>query len=79
MTTPGSTMHNTDPANLRLTERLLGYFMLRKARANQADVGTRQAAKNLRKQGVPLPIALAVLCGQFSVRNEPEESLDFSR
>lgn len=39
----------------------LGAFFFRKARANQAESGTYQAARNLRKQGVPLPLALDVL------------------
>lgn len=42
----------------------LGRFYLEKVRANQRAVGTLQAAKNLRKQGVPLEIALLVLTGR---------------
>lgn len=39
----------------------MGAFFFGKARANQAESGAYQAARNLRKQGVPLPIALDVL------------------
>jgi hypothetical protein len=65
---------------------MLGAFYLRKALNNQTESGTRQAARNLRKQGVPLSIALAVLCGQFEERRDPQDpfspdyksTLDFS-
>jgi hypothetical protein len=39
----------------------IGAFFFGKARANQREAGTYQAARNLRKQGVPLSIALEVL------------------
>lgn len=35
-----------------------------KAQENAAMSGTYQAARNLRKQGVPLDYALALLCGR---------------
>ena len=38
-----------------------GFWLAHKARRNADDVGTFQAARNLRKQGVPLNLALALL------------------
>jgi hypothetical protein len=38
-----------------------GAWLATKAAQQQATVGTQQAAKNLRKQGVPLNVALAIL------------------
>ena len=38
-----------------------GAFLIRKARQQQATSGTQRAARNLRKQGVPLDIALRIL------------------
>lgn len=43
-----------------------GSWLLRKARAQAAEVGTQQAARNLRKQGLPLDLALLVLTGRKS-------------
>lgn len=43
---------------------LVGRLFANKARDQQAITGTQQAAKNLRKQGVPLYIALMVLTGR---------------
>ncbi len=40
---------------------LIGRWLWAKARRQQREQGTFQAAKNLRKQGVPLPVALLVL------------------
>ena len=40
----------------------LGSFGVRKALDQKRSKGTLQAAKNLRKQGVPLEIALSILC-----------------
>lgn len=77
MTTIGSTMRNSIiVAQSRIVARavMLGAFYLRKALNNQHESGTLQAAKNLRKQGVPITIALAVLCGQYEVRAEPLDS-----
>jgi hypothetical protein len=42
----------------------IAFFIVRKAKAQQAKVGTLQAAKNLRKQGYPLEMALAILAGR---------------
>lgn len=39
----------------------LGSFGVRKSRDQQRESGTLRAAKNLRKQGVPLEVALMVL------------------
>lgn len=39
----------------------LGKLMFDKFKAQQAKVGTFQAARNMRKQGIPLWIAHAVL------------------
>jgi len=45
------------------TLSFIGYWLARKAR-EQAMVGSYyQAAKNLRKQGVPLEMALVILLG----------------
>ena len=38
-----------------------GLWLACKARRNAEEVGTFQAARNLRKQGVPLNLALALL------------------
>lgn len=35
-----------------------------KAQDNAAEAGVFQAARNLRKQGVPIEYALAILCGR---------------
>ena len=43
---------------------MIGHYMVKKLRGQVEVAGTtRQAAKNLRKQGVPIDIALAVLVG----------------
>lgn len=39
----------------------VGGFVVAKYRAQQAKVGTLQAARNMRKQGFPLALARAVL------------------
>ena len=38
-----------------------GYWLVDKARLQARVLGTQQAARNLRKQGVPLEIALSIL------------------
>lgn len=40
---------------------LIGRWLWAKARRQQREQGTQQAARNLRKQGVPLPVALLIL------------------
>jgi hypothetical protein len=40
-----------------------GRWIVGKARQQAREVGYQQAARNLRKQGVPLPIALVILLG----------------
>lgn len=40
-----------------------GRWIVGKARRQAAEVGYQQAARNLRKQGVPLSIALIILLG----------------
>jgi len=42
-----------------------GWFY-RRAQANARLAGTYQAARNLRKQGVPIEYALAILAGRVS-------------
>ena len=44
--------------------RIIGRFMIRKALDQQNMGGTQQAARNLRKQGVPLAVALLILVGR---------------
>lgn len=39
----------------------LGGWLMQKARRQQAEVGTYHAARNLKKQGVPLDYALDIL------------------
>lgn len=39
----------------------LGDWLASKARLQQAEKGTQQAARNLKKQGVPLELALRLL------------------
>lgn len=39
----------------------VGAWLMRKARKQQAAVGTYHAARNLKKQGVPLDYALDIL------------------
>jgi ribosomal protein S11 len=43
--------------------RLAGMFLVSKARQQAAEYGTQQAARNLRKQGMPIETALAILRG----------------
>ena len=50
-------------SNMQISS-IIGRFMLNKAHAQQAIQGTQQAAKNLRKQGVPLAVALLCLVGR---------------
>lgn len=40
-----------------------GQWIITKYRAQAQQVGTQQAARNLRKQGVPLAVARLVLLG----------------
>lgn len=42
----------------------VGAWLADKAQGQVATVGTQQAAKNLRKQGMPLELALLVLVGR---------------
>ena len=44
--------------------RMIGRFMVAKALDQQNMGGTHQAARNLRKQGVPLAVALLILVGR---------------
>ncbi len=39
----------------------VGAWMFRKAKAQQAQNGTQAAARNLRKQGVPVELAVELL------------------
>ena len=41
--------------------RLAGMFLVAKMRQQAIEAGTYRAAANLRKQGVPIAVALAVL------------------
>ena len=50
--------------NNEFITRMIGRFMIRKALDQQNLVGTQQAARNLRKQGVPLAVALLILVGR---------------
>lgn len=43
------------------TSQSVGYWLMHKARKQQAEIGTFQAARNLKKQGVPLDYALDIL------------------
>lgn len=43
------------------TSQSVGYWLMQKARKQQAEQGTPQAARNLKKQGVPLDYALDIL------------------
>ena len=43
---------------------LVGRFFSNKARDQQLVSGTAQAARNLRKQGAPLAVALMLLTGR---------------
>jgi hypothetical protein len=47
----------------RIAAQFLVWFR-EKARENQRYAGTQQAARNLRKQGVPIEYALAILAGR---------------
>lgn len=40
---------------------LVGRWLASKARRQQRESGTAQAAANLRKQGVPMPLAMLIL------------------
>lgn len=51
------------PLNHRLLERL-GLWFLNKWRGRLESVSTHQAALNMKKQGVPIEIALLVLAGR---------------
>lgn len=41
-----------------------GHWLVTKYRKLAAEVGVQQAARNMRKQGAPLDVALAVLVGR---------------
>ena len=43
------------------TTQRAGEWLANKARRQQAEIGTYQAARNLKKQGVPLLLALDIL------------------
>jgi hypothetical protein len=45
-------------------ERLAGHWLIHKAHRQAAELGTYRAALNLRKQGVRLELALAILSGR---------------
>ena len=42
-----------------------GWWFTLKYHAQAAEVGVQQAARNMRKQGVPIEVALAVLAGRI--------------
>lgn len=44
-----------------MSVRSIGDWFANKYRTLAADVGTQQAARNMRKQGVPIEVALAIL------------------
>lgn len=44
--------------------QLLGYWLADKAREQAQERGVQHAARNLRKQGVPLHLAVAILAGR---------------
>ena len=46
------------------TRTLAGAWITNKIRRQQATVGTLQAARNCRKQGLPIALALAILIGR---------------
>ena len=50
--------------NTEFIARMIGRFMVAKALDQQNMGGTQQAARNLRKQGVPLAVALLILVGR---------------
>ncbi len=43
------------------TSQTVGRWLMQKARKQQAEQGTYHAARNLKKQGVPLDYALDIL------------------
>lgn len=47
-----------------MTYLLAGHWLVTKYRALAATVGVQQAARNMRKQGVPIEVALVVLTGR---------------
>ena len=55
--------------------QLLGQFLMNKAREQQRVSGTFQAARNLRKQGVPLNLACRILLGPKAIRREGSTEL----
>lgn len=48
-----------------------GRWLVLKARQQQARQGTQAAARNLRKQGVPLSLALAILAPRRAAAPAP--------
>jgi hypothetical protein len=42
-------------------ERLVGHWLIHKARKQASALGTYAAARNLRKQGLPIELALSIL------------------
>lgn len=50
--------------NNEFITRMIGRFMVAKALDQQSMQGTHQAARNLRKQGIPLAVALLILVGR---------------
>ena len=47
------------------TRTLAGAWIINKIRRQQATVGTLQAARNCRKQGLPIALTLAILTGRL--------------
>jgi hypothetical protein len=45
---------------------IAGHYLTKKARAQALESGYERAARNLRKQGVPLCISLYILTGKLA-------------
>lgn len=58
-----------DPVRLRHNRIVAlmgaGNWLVAKARAQARKLGTQQAARNLRKQGVPVELAVRILARRF--------------
>lgn len=43
----------------------IGFYFAQKYLRQQIESGTLRAAKNMRKQGIPLEVTLMILCGRI--------------
>ena len=49
---------------MEITQKIAGQFIARKVRQQVAEGGAYRAARNLKKQGYPLAVALLLIVGR---------------